>query len=125
LKHWLDRELITSPIYYALITNEKLWRKEIKRLNVEYYYPFPGGADATTHFLQKEDREIAIVTLFNRKHELIQIQALLLHEAVHIWQAIKKSIGETRPSSEFEAYSIQRLSQNLFYEYQRQTKRRK
>jgi hypothetical protein len=126
VQHWLDRELITSPIYYCLITTEALWKKELKRLGISNdHEPILNGADATTHFLEKDGREIAIVTMFNRKMDLLQAHALLAHEAVHIWQEIKKNIGEDFPSAEFEAYSIQRLSQNLFYEYKRQTKRNK
>lgn len=45
---------------------------------------------------------------------LIEVHGLLLHEAVHIWQRIKKLMGEKKPSTEFEAYSIQRIAQDLF-----------
>ena len=45
---------------------------------------------------------------------LLQIHGLLLHEAVHIWQRIKILMGEKEPSIEFEAYSIQRIAQDLF-----------
>ncbi|MEB6681030.1 hypothetical protein [Acinetobacter lwoffii] len=45
---------------------------------------------------------------------LIEVHGLLLHEAVHIWQRIKKLMGEDEPSIEFEAYSIQRIAQDLF-----------
>ena len=48
----------------------------------------------------------------------IQVYGLLLHEAVHVWQKVKKLMGEKEPSSEFEAYSIQRIAQDLFFMYQ-------
>lgn len=50
---------------------------------------------------------------------LIEIYGLLLHEAVHIWQKIKKLMGEKKPSVEFEAYSIQCIAQDLFVMFQR------
>ena len=47
----------------------------------------------------------------------VQIAAMLVHEAVHVWQTIRRSIGETSPSSEFEAYSIQHIAQELMSRY--------
>ncbi|MDC4442181.1 hypothetical protein OHV35_01985 [Acinetobacter baumannii] len=44
----------------------------------------------------------------------IQVYGLLLHEAVHIWQIVKRRMGEREPSVEFEAYSIQAIAQDLF-----------
>lgn len=49
---------------------------------------------------------------------VIEIHGLLLHEAVHIWQRLKKIMNEQDPSSEFEAYSIQRIAQDLFEMYE-------
>lgn len=48
------------------------------------------------------------------KWDLIQIHGLLLHEAVHIWQEVIQLMGEEKPSTEFEAYSIQAIAQDLF-----------
>ncbi|MCF1332090.1 hypothetical protein LH678_07120 [Acinetobacter baumannii] len=48
----------------------------------------------------------------------IQVYGLLLHEAVHIWQIVKKRMGESEPSVEFEAYSIQAIAQDLFEMYE-------
>ncbi|HFE6866368.1 hypothetical protein A9948_08255, partial [Acinetobacter baumannii] len=48
----------------------------------------------------------------------IEVYGLLLHEAVHVWQKIKKLMGEREPSSEFEAYSIQAIAQDLFKMYE-------
>lgn len=44
----------------------------------------------------------------------IQVYGLLLHEAVHVWQIVKRRMGESEPSVEFEAYSIQAIAQDLF-----------
>jgi hypothetical protein len=54
--------------------------------------------------------------------ELEQVYALLVHEAVHIWQDVKHRIGEDNPSSEFEAYAIQNISQELMLAYKLLTK---
>jgi hypothetical protein len=46
-----------------------------------------------------------------------QVYALLVHEAVHIWQEYCDDIGEKRPSQEFEAYTIQSISQCLMHSF--------
>ncbi len=48
----------------------------------------------------------------------IQVYGLLLHEAVHIWQIVKRRMSEREPSVEFEAYSIQAIAQDLFKMYE-------
>lgn len=52
------------------------------------------------------------------ERKLIEIYGLLLHEAVHVWQKVRKLMGEKEPSSEFEAYSIQAIAQDLFEMYE-------
>ena len=52
-----------------------------------------------------------------KEHTTAQVYALLVHEAVHMWQEARARIGEIAPSQEFEAYAIQALSQRLFEEY--------
>lgn len=52
------------------------------------------------------------------ERKLVEIYGLLLHEAVHVWQKVKKLMGEKEPSSEFEAYSIQAIAQDLFKMYE-------
>lgn len=49
------------------------------------------------------------------------VHALLVHEAVHVWQHIKGQLGETcsiEEGYEFEAYSIQSIVYNLMVEYE-------
>lgn len=85
------------------------------------------GAGATTHFIRgtgkNDENVVALVCLFEKSHDKLQIYSLLAHEATHIWQEILKELREDKPSPEFEAYSIQRITQNLLYEYKRQVKR--
>jgi hypothetical protein len=116
---WLDRTLMTSPYYYGLCLSEKDFRKELKRLDVPKdgwpRFLASDHANATAHFFESSNGALSvIVTLGGTKGKSIaQIHALLVHEAVHIWQAIRENIGEKSPSSEFEAYSIQSISQGL------------
>ncbi|EJB8464308.1 hypothetical protein RGO85_003495 [Acinetobacter baumannii] len=71
------------------------------------------GAAAQVDFYS--DGAYAVVQLGDTsERNLIEVYGLLLHEAVHVWQKIKKLMGEREPSSEFEAYSIQAIAQDLF-----------
>ncbi len=121
---WLNRDLVRGP-YLALCLTKKDFKKHLKDLGVKRRVKFVSrGANATTHHLQNKERGIAsIVCLGNWKgREGIEIAGLLVHEAVHVWQEYHRSIREEFPSSEFEAYSIQTLSQSLMQEFLRQRK---
>lgn len=125
---WLNRELVVSPYHYALCTSEVDFRKELKRMKVprEEWPPFLARtADACVHFFEKTDGvgHSVIVCIGNTKGKhFSQIAGLLVHEAVHIWQEIRNHLGEKHPSSEFEAYSIQKISQCLIDAYYEQRK---
>ena len=68
--------------------------------------------DAQVNFYN--DDSLAIVQIKECERSLIEVHGLLLHEAVHIWQRIKQRMNERDPSTEFEAYSIQAIAQDLF-----------
>jgi len=125
---WQDRCLYISPIKYALCISEKKFNKELKRLKIKKSSPFVrDNSNATVHYFQHttNNDECCIICLKEDLNiELLQIYALLVHEAVHIWQTVGDIIGENN-THEFEAYCIQRLSQNLFYSYEKLTKKRK
>lgn len=75
------------------------------------------GADAQVSTFS--DGAYAIVQIGDTADkDQIQVYGLLLHEAVHIWQIVKRRMGEREPSVEFEAYSIQAIAQDLFEMYE-------
>lgn len=75
------------------------------------------GAAAQVDYYQ--EGTYAVVQLGDTSgRDLIEVYGLLLHEAVHIWQRVKKLMGEREPSTEFEAYSIQAIAQDLFEMYE-------
>lgn len=125
---WLNRTLLVSPMPFALCLDEKAFHKELKRLRVpvrDWPPMITNGADATTHFLESSEQECAIVCLGAHKgRSAAEVNALLVHEAVHLWQEIRRLLGEKEPSSEFEAYSIQSISLSLMDSYAAQRKRR-
>lgn len=126
---WLDRCLIIGTHYFTLCTTEKLFKKALKHLRIPKNDrpPFLSNwhSNATAHYFEHRDEGKAscVVCLGNTDgKDKAQIFGLLTHEAVHIWQRVKEAIGEGAPSPEFEAYAIQSISQQLFSEYERQTK---
>jgi hypothetical protein len=128
---WCDRKLVVSPYYYCLVVSEEQYEKELTKLKIsKKIWPafISKGADATTHFFSHESgKQIAIVTIDASRKDVTPTQkvALIVHEAVHIWQAIKLSIGEKEPSNEFEAYSIQAIVQELLLAYDRANSKKK
>jgi len=117
---YLNRGLIEGN-YYAICQSEKKYFEEMQRLHVKHPNPWISeGANATTHQLTKlgdGDRVSIVCVKHNSKLSGCQIAALLVHEAVHVWQAYCEGIGEERPGHEIEAYAIQRISQELINSY--------
>ncbi|MDS7931844.1 hypothetical protein RMB13_20625 [Acinetobacter sp. V102_4] len=75
------------------------------------------GADAQVSSFS--DGTYAIVQIGDTADkDQLQVYGLLLHEAVHVWQIVKRRMGEREPSIEFEAYSIQAIAQDLFEMYE-------
>lgn len=128
---WCDRSLIVSPYYYCLVITEEQFNTELDRLKIPRHLPgkwVSQGSDATVHFLLHGEtgRKIAIVALDDsKKVTATQKVALIVHEAVHIWQHIVEELGETNPSNEFEAYSIQAITQELLLAYDRAKSKKK
>lgn len=122
---WLNRSLLVGP-YLTLCTTEEMFRCVlVKDLEFKGHVDFLGSthADATTHFLNNQSGEhVAVVCLSSTDgREPIEVAGLLVHEAVHIWREHCKWIGERNPGDETEAYAIQWISQQLFWEFVRQT----
>ena len=121
---WCDRTLLRAP-YFLLCTTEARYLEMCRQLDIPYPSPWLNpGAHATAHMLTHEGRDICIVTIdgkLAKSYSGIAIAALLVHEAVHVFQFLCRSIGEHSPSSEFEAYAIQNISEELMEAYSRET----
>ena len=122
---WLNRSLIIGP-YLCLCTTEEDYHAVMDYLKVPPHQREPWvneRADATTHLLENQDRGlVAVVCLGDvSRCSSVDVAALLVHEAVHVWQAFCEHIGDTSPSDEFEAYSIQSISYELMTAYANKT----
>lgn len=53
----------------------------------------------------------------NEQDTPIETVALIVHEAVHVWQGYAASLSETEPGAEFEAYSVQAITLELLKQY--------
>lgn len=122
---WSDGTLIVGP-QVTLCTSEKEWAAILASMNckptTDWLNP---GADATTHFFTGDAGGTRNVVCIRTQPDSpsTAIAALLVHEAVHIWQGYCESIGEQNPSIEFEAYGIQMLSQYLFNAYSKRIRK--
>lgn len=94
---------------YTLFTSRKKMRKA-------GFEPADINAPAATHLYDDEK----IVVLLDKKANVTDSEkaALLVHESVHVWQEIRKRMGEKEPSCEFEAYSVQSIFLGLLGIYQ-------
>lgn len=121
---WIDRALIISPVYYTLCTNEEEFYRLMKHIKMPIsdqpeFMIYDSGA--TTHSFKSEGKPIAIVTInLENDATFAEVCSMLAHEAVHIFQYILECMGEKNPSCEFEAYSIQMITQQLINEFERQ-----
>lgn len=124
---WLNRTLTECAYHYTLILTEEDFFAEMKRIKLpEYRWDvFLGGSHAKTYHFEHDGKMIAIVALdaeLAKTKEPIQVAALLVHEAVHVWQRHASYIGSHNDhGDEEEAYAIQNIAQCLMYEYVRQT----
>lgn len=103
----------------TLCKSEEDFLKVLKYLKVkEIPQWIPEGGAACVRPYRKKGELLCIVCIEKPvKKTPSKINAILVHEAVHVWQAYRDEIGELKPASEQEAYSIQCISENLMEEY--------
>ena len=90
--------------------------KDCKHIDVDKNLISPGSGNASTNFIiDKYGQSFIIVYMPYADVSLNMQQGLIIHESVHVWQEIKLLMNEKEPSSEFEAYSIQTISQSLLH----------
>ena len=123
---WLDRTLTQCAYFYRLCLSEKDYYDTLKWLKVEPHQwgPFLSpDMHARTSTFTAGGKPIAIVSLAGWEDKTgPQIAALLVHEAVHIWQKHAVYIGSFNDhGDEEEAYAIQNIAQLLMESFVQQT----
>jgi hypothetical protein len=125
---WLSRALITGP-HVTLVLSDKEFQAAAKHCRIpkaDRGEWLSASAAACVHFFESPTgAQCHVVALrVDPKPAIADVLGLLVHESVHVWQAYTRYIGEQAPSDEFEAYSVQAISQRLIEEYLKRAKRR-
>ena len=115
---WLERALVTGP-YVTLVLNEKQYAAAMNDCKIPKAehgdWILNDHSNATMHSLDSPTGGICCIVAVRLEKDTDPnaVIGILVHESVHIWQKFKHYIGETDPSYEFEAYSIQNIAQGL------------
>lgn len=119
--YWLDRRIAAPGPHLALALNQAEFDRLLRHLKLKSDMPWVrGNADAATHVFTNQQGLACIIGLRGwLGRDPIEVAGLLVHEAVHVWQAYAEGIGETNPGNEQEAYGIQAISQELMAEFAR------
>lgn len=108
---WCDRGW--QPVFYGFCPSRTAWTREMRKMGCKEPYPASDGC-ATT--FEQKGKTCVIVTLgpVSPGRTRVEVAGLLAHEATHIWQTVRRTMGEKDPSIEFEAYSVQAIFQGLY-----------
>ena len=111
-------DITPFPASVGVTTSETDYIKEMKRLHIYDPPPFTNsGMDGSTNFFIHANNLYIIVTIkANNKTSKKQLIGLVVHEAVHVWQAVLESIGEDNCGDEITAYNIQNIVQFMLKE---------
>lgn len=118
---WMTKDIGTPLFSWCLCVNEAQYRMARRQLAKEgkfISWAFPEKG-ALCQFIATDGEITECVVCLKEVDDPIINAARLVHEAVHIWRKYAESLDEKNPSEEFMAYTIQNISQILFYAYQR------
>lgn len=108
---WLNNSWF--PFEYAFCPSKEAWDKEMENMECNYPYPLSQNVEGSTVCFEKCNSLVKIIVCLKSHNDLIQFTALVVHEAAHVWQQVLEAMGEDKPSSEFEAYALQGITQDL------------
>jgi hypothetical protein len=127
---WLDRTLISHQCL-ALCLMASQFKAILRKLDLPtpYEYGWLGNSKAgwgATHTFKNEGTgDLVTVVCINpirHKKNDIELMNTCCHEAAHVWQDYRQSIGEGNPSPEFEAYAVANIASKLYAQYKRMIK---
>ena len=118
---WLERWVSKPGPYLTLCLSEDEQKHATKGLT-DHFLRFPESGALCHTFTDSRNHELCAIVSVSHEMQMrapIQIVGLLVHEAVHVWQAYIENMGEHAPGNEQEAYAIQAITQELLTEYAR------
>lgn len=119
---WLDRVTVRAP-HMILCLSEAEYLRAARRCKLQSPAAWMDEASqqAVVHAWESAGTLTCVVCLHPDAltADPIEVACVLVHESVHIFQRLCDSIGEDKPSREFEAYSIERISEQLMREFAR------
>ena len=119
---WLDRRIAAPGPFLTLCLSEGDFEAVLRHCKINERPPFVKNAwsSATLNWFESDGNLVCAVCIrgFEGRNP-VEVAGLLVHEAVHIWQAYSTRIGESEPGDEQEAYAIQSIAQELMAEFAR------
>lgn len=115
---WINRGW--QPVGIAFCPSEAAWLRAQKRYRIQEGYPSIAGKGGHTLLCENDEtrESIIIVTVANgSERDAMEVIMTIVHEAVHVWQFIRRVIGEDVPGIEMEAYAIEEISRSLIEAY--------
>ena len=126
---WLNRGLVLGP-HLAVCLNEKEFIAACKHCKVTIDKTGPWldckKNVAQVHTFESQEKLTCVVCVnldaYKDDPDDSELWAVMAHEATHVFQRFCDHIGETKPSREFHAYSIQSITLELIREVMRRKK---
>ena len=118
---WMKRSLLLGP-RVALVATERQFRAAKRAAGISCTDPLlTSTMAACTHSYNDGYGDLVCIVGINlqaaRGRDGIDVAALLVHEAVHVWQHVRARLGPGDLGQEMEAYAVQNIVANLMHGY--------
>ncbi|MBK3745288.1 hypothetical protein G3A39_39585 [Paraburkholderia aspalathi] len=108
------------PVVVALCPSPKAFKVLQKESDIDGETSFNPKESAARCEIFSDENGAAIIVSISRRKDMSRhaVYAVLIHEAVHVWQFICEHAGIVKPDYETEAYQIQAISGDLIKAYE-------
>jgi hypothetical protein len=117
---WIDRSLLQGP-RVAVVTSQRQYLAVLRSIDYKEPDEFcPARMLACVHSFEAAGELVCVVGINlprTRAMDSIDVAALLVHEAVHVWQRTRDAIGADGVGRELEAYAVQNIAAGIMRAY--------